>query len=253
VALPQSAFIADATGFLPSYYPYLESATFATFTAQAGTFFAGGGPAAAGTVTKTGMGQTSGTWYIRPRAGGNAFGGALGMLGRYGAINAYVVPGKVGTYGPSETSWAIVPEMGIPQYNTLISITAMGKERWKNPFWHWYTFVNNVNGNEDPLKASGWGTPWTTGTVTVLAQAGYFPTILKRTGYDFTSGTGTTKVRNIQLVTPTLTHWIGTAIKTHTGQIGMLTLRITPEPAALLMLAAGGGLLALLFWASRRA
>jgi hypothetical protein len=253
VALPQSAFIADVTGFLTSYYPYLQSWTYGTFFAEGGTFFAGSGPAAAGTVTKTGMGQQAGTWYIRPRAGGIALGGALGMLGRYGvAWQKYVVPGKAGTYSGS-SSWNFVQAMGIPPYNTIIGYTPMGETLWKNPAVKFEAFVNNLNGNTDPLEARASGTLWTTGTVTVLARDGIFTTILKRTGYDNSTGTGTTKVRNIQLVTPTLSHWNGAGFTTHTGQIGILKLTITPEPEALLMLAAGGGLLALLYWARRRA
>jgi hypothetical protein len=143
--------------------------------------------------------------------------------------------------------------MGIPQYNTTIGSTPMGKARWKNPYVKTETWVNNVNGNTSALQARGTGTLWTTGTVTAWAKAGYFTTILRRTGYDFTSGTGTTKVRNIQLVTPVLVHWIGPGVQTHAGHIGFINLTITPEPEALLLLAAGGGVLALLYWASRRA
>jgi hypothetical protein len=248
VVLPQSAFVADGiTGFIVTYYPYLQSWTYATFAAEAGTFFAGGGPAAAGTVVKTGMGQTTGSWYIRP--GANALGGVLGILGRYGAVVKYVVSGKQGTY-EGTGSWGMVPEMGRPQFSTPIGYTAMGKTLWANPYLATNTYTNNVNGNLSALVAQGTGSPWTTGTVSAFAQAGVFQTILKRSGYDTVTAGG---VRNIQLVTPTLTHWIGPGFQTHTAQIGILTLQITPEPEALLLLAAGGGLLVLLYWARRRA
>lgn len=258
VGLPTSAFVTvGQTGFLATYYPYLQSFTYATITAQAGTFFPGGGPAADGTTTKTGMGQTTGDWVIRPRAGGVALGGVLGMLGRYGAIGKYVVTGKVGTY-EGTSSWAIIPPMGINPYETIIGYTAMGKARWKNPYSKTETWVNNLNSNTSALVARGTGTRWTTGTAAVYVEAGVFQTILKRTGYDFTSmvptamGGASTTVRNIQLVTPVITHWIGPGFQTHTGQIGILKLSITPEPKALLLLAAGGGLLALLYWSRHR-
>jgi hypothetical protein len=249
VALPPSAFVADRiTGFLPTYYPYLQSWTYATFTAQAATFFPGGGPAATGTVHKTGMGQTTGSWYIRPKPGGNALGGVLGMLGRYGAVGKYVVSGKPGTY-LGTSSWAVIPPMGVEQYVTPIGYTAMGKTRWKNPYTKTDQWVNNLNSNTSVLQARGTGAPWSTGTVSAFAQAGVFQTILRRSGYDTVTAGG---VRNIQLVTPTLTHWIGPGFQTHTAQIGILKLSITPEPEAIFLLAAGGGLLALLYWARRR-
>jgi hypothetical protein len=251
VALPTSAFVADVTGFLPTYYPYLQSWTYGYFQNVAGTFFAGGGAAAGlGEATKTGMGQTSGTWIIHE--GPNAFGGVLGVLGAYGAIAKYVVSGKPGTYEGTGT-WAMIPEVGRPQSATPVAYSGMGKTtKWQNPWEKTNAYVNNVNSNISSLVARGTGTLWTTGTVSVLAQAGVFQTVLKRTGYDVISGSGATAVRNIQLVTPTLTHWVGPGYQTHTGQVGILKLTITPEPEVLLMLAAGGGLLALLYWTSRR-
>jgi hypothetical protein len=60
------------------------------------------------------------------------------------------------------------------------------------------------------------------------------------------------KVRNIQLVTPALTHWQGVFVNSHTGHIGILKLQIVPEPSAVAMLAVGAGVLALLYRVSRR-
>jgi len=127
----------------------------------------------------------------------------------------------------------------------------MGKTTaWQNPFIKSNTYTNNLNGNTSALIARGTGTLWTTGMVTLYAKAGVQDTIHRRTGFDTVTAGG---VRNIQLVTPTLTHWVGPGFQGHTGQMGILNLTITPEPEALLMLAAGGGVLALLYWASRRA
>jgi len=250
IALAQSAFNLSVTGFLRTYYPYLQSHTYATIHNEAATFFADGGPAAGlGELYKKGNGQTIGSWAIRE--GANGLGGVMGILGKYGAIGRYVVAGKVGTY-EGTSSWGIIPQMGREQSVTIIGYTAMGKALFQNPIENVGVFVNNYNSNISSLQVRGTGSPWTTGTVTVYAQAGIFQTILARSGYDTVTGTGTTKVRNIQLVTPTLTHWIGPGYQTHTGQVGVLTLTITPEPEAFLMLAAGGGLLALLYRASRR-
>lgn len=252
IGLPQSAFVAPGiTGFLPTYYPYLQSWTYATFAARAGSFFTGGGPAAGGTNVKSGMGQTSGDWVVRP--GTNAFGGVMGTLGRYGAVVQYKVTAKADTY-EGTGSWVMVPPLGRERYATPIATTGMGKTTaWQNPDQNTNVYTNNLNGNTSGLAIRGTATGWTTGTVAVYAQAGVFQTILQRTGFDTATGTGTDRVRNIQLVTPLLSHWIGPGFQTHTGQIGILKLTITPEPEAMLLLAAGAGLLALLYRVQRRA
>ena len=48
-----------------------------------------------------------------------------------------------------------------------------------------------------------------------------------------------------------LTHWLSPGFNTHTAQLGLLRISV-PEPGALLLLAAGGGVLGLLYWVSRR-
>jgi hypothetical protein len=255
IVLPQSAFGITTSAVRPIYCDscQLQSTTYATFANAAGTFFAGGGPARSGTVTKTGMGQTTGSWVIRPRPGGFTLGGVLGLMGRYGAVGRYTWLGA--TYEGS-SSWALIPPMGRPRYSTIIGYTPMGsKTLWANPYAKTDTWVNKANGNTSVLQARGTGTLWTTGAVAVYARAGIFPTILHRTGFDTTSmrttSMGTTTLRNIQLVTPVLVHWIGPGFQTHTGHIGILTLRV-PEPGRVALLTAGMGALALPRRASRR-
>jgi hypothetical protein len=244
--VPYSAVVADhVTGFPPQPYSssssYLQSWTYATFTNLAGSFFAGGGPAAAnGVKTHTGMGHQTGRWVIR--AGANGFGGALGFLGRYGLVGNFVVSGKVGTY-EGTSSRVMIPDLGRPQYNTPIGYTPMGKTRWANPYIKTNFWVNNVNSNTVAIQARGTGTLWTTGSVTVYATQGSFTTILHRAGHDTITPSG---VRNLQLVTPALTHWISPGSQDHTGHIGVLKLQIIPEPGAVLLLAAGATALALL-------
>jgi len=242
IIMPQSAFGITTTGFLPTYYPYLQSNTYATFVNDAGSFFAGGGP---GNMTKVGKGQQAGTWIINQ--GPNQFGGAMGLLGKYGAIAKYVVPGIAGTYEGTGT-WNVIVAMGRCFECTPVSFTAMGKaSNWLNPFDKTQAYINNINGKASTLAARGTGTLWTTGSVTQYA-AGVYTTVLHRAGFDTVTSGG---VRNIQLVTPTLTHWIGPGYQTHTAQIGILTLQV-PEPGAMLLLAAGAGVLGLLYRASRR-
>jgi hypothetical protein len=231
------------TGFLAIYYPYLQSHTYATLHNVAGNFFAGGGPAASGTVTRTGKAKRVGSWVVTP--GANALGGAMGILGRLGAHGKYVVPGQPGTYEGS-TSWNMVKALGRTWG------TAMKRADSMNPYTNTGTFYNPDNLVTSVLTVFGTGSAWTTGMVSLYGNAGYFETILRRTGFDTTTGTGTMKVRNIQLVTPALTHWQGVFVNSHTGHVGMLNLQLVPEPGAALLLATGGGVLTLLYRANRR-
>jgi hypothetical protein len=231
VMLPQSAFGITTTGELPSYYPHLKSTTYATFVNAAGRFFAGGGPAAGfGQKTKTGMGQRAGTWRIHE--GPNAVGGVMGILGALGA-HALVPAGT--------RSWNMIRALGRVPYATPTAFTSMGKAtNWLNPHISSRVYTNSYNGKQSTLVNRGSGTPWTTGSVTVYATAGVFTTILHRAGYDTVTPSG---ARNLQLVTPALTHWIGPGFADHTGHIGILKLAIAPEPGAWLSLALGLGLL----------
>jgi len=250
VVLGQSAFRATATGFLPTEIP-IKSETYATFANDVGTFFVGGGPAAGlGQKIVMGTGETPGSWILNEGARG--FGGVMGLLGRFGARVSYFVDGRSGTY-VGTNSWNMIRALGRVPYATPVGYSAMGKSpkatNWLNPYRTTNYYTNNVNGNMSTVPVRGSGTPWTTGSVTLYALAGWFPTILHRAGTDATTPSG---ARSIQLVTPALTHWLGPGWNTHTGHIGILTLQIVPEPNAVLLLAAGAGVLALLRRMNRR-
>jgi hypothetical protein len=225
-------------GFLPNpYVPYLQTVTYATFVNAAGSFFADGGAAAdVGYANRTPMANMSpGTWRIR--AGKNAFGGAMGLLGKYGAAGRYTITGKTGTYRGA-SSWAMVPDIGRPLYNTIIGYGAMGTPIYQNPFSKtgvWYKTTPKGAVKVSMRLAIGSGTLWTTGQVGNFAKTGAYYTSLYRTGYDNRTpgGHGT-----IQLVTPTLTHWLSPAANDHTAQIGLLTIWV-PEPGVTLLFAAG--------------
>ena len=96
--------------------------------------------------------------------------------------------------------------------------------------------------------ARGSGTLWTTGQVGNLAKTGAYYSSIWRTGYDNRTPGG---VGNIQLVTPSLTHWLSPGWNSHTAQLGTLTIRV-PEPHAVLLLVAGAGALAVLHRVSKR-
>ncbi len=91
------------------------------------------------------------------------------------------------------------------------------------------------------------GLPWTTGTVSITATAGPFPTLFRRTGYDNRTAKG---LGTIQLVAPQLARWDFPSRDApwdrHTGAIGVLRIKFVPEPSGWGMLLAGIAALALL-------
>jgi hypothetical protein len=179
ITLPTSAFGIDTTGFLPIYYPYLQSNTFAQFVNAEGQFFAGGGAAAGqGTVIHSGKGQRAGTWIIHE--GKNGFGGAMGLLGRWGANYRFVIPGKPGTY-VGYAPGAGVKAFGRVMYATPTQYTPMGKTtNWANPHVATIIATNNVNGNVASSLSRNSATIWTTGSARAYARAGGFPSIVFR-------------------------------------------------------------------------
>ncbi|MHC4610453.1 MAG: PEP-CTERM sorting domain-containing protein, partial [Planctomycetota bacterium] len=246
-------------GFLATYYPY-QSITYATFVNAAGSFFANGGAVAgsgggAGVVGGTGTGRYNnrtgmaandkGTWRIR--AGKNAFGGAMGLLGKYGATAKYTDPALPGSVFAVTSSWAMVPPLGRPFQGTVHHYGPKGTTYWWNPYsktdmWWFYSDGTST------INAIGTGTLWTTGQVGAFVKTGAYHTSQWRTGFDSRTAGGK---GSIQLVTPTLTHWLSTGFNSHTAQIGMLKIQV-PEPAAVLLLAVGAGVLVALHRVSRR-
>jgi len=237
--LPQSAFGVTTSGTLGTFPPYLQTITYATFVNAAGSFFAGGGAAAAnGYNNKTPMtGMDLGSWRIR--AGVNGFGGAMGLLGKYGASGKYTVPGVTGTFHGT-SSWPMVKAVGRPLPSGTL-----------NPFSKtdkWYKTTPKGGIETSTINAIGTGTLWTTGQVGNIALVGEYYTELWRTGYDNRTPGG---LGTIQLVTPTLTHWLAPAWSTHSAQVGLLKIHV-PEPGAVLLLAAGIGALLMLRRVGRR-
>ncbi|MDH3520176.1 MAG: hypothetical protein OEM49_06915 [Myxococcales bacterium] len=227
--LSQSALRVTTTGLLYSYgYTHYVSETYATFANAAGTFFAGGGPAATGKgkgrVTHIGTGPRLGTWIIRQ--GKHGFGGPMGLLGKFGAKQTWGA--SIGGFSAT-TSWNMIRALGRSAADPDRTFTNTGTYRFHG-------------GHGGTITKVATGTPWTTGTVTLYAsKSGFFPTVLRRAGYDNRTALG---FGNLQLVTPSLTHWNGFG---HTGHIGILNIRISaPEPSRWLLLAAGLGCLAAL-------
>jgi hypothetical protein len=254
IAVPQSAFGILVTGYLPARYPYLLRHTTAAFANAPGLFYAGGGPAAGlGSRTHRAPGYGAGSWILRE--GRNAFGGPLGLLGQIGGRQRRAVLTPFGfslsMVVSGAGSWDVLPPLGRSPHATPTVYDTLGNAtNWANPHRTTGTYLTTTNGTQTvAIVKRGTGTRWTTGTVTLYARAGSFATTLRRAGYDTTTPGG---VRNLQLVTPTLTHWVGPGFENYTGNIGILKIEIIPEPGSLLMLAAGVGFLMLLRRVSRR-
>jgi hypothetical protein len=113
--------------------------------------------------------------------------------------------------------------------------TAMIARKWLNLGSYGYT----------PRTATISAFPWTTGAVEVTAYGGPHATVLKRTGYDNRTPSGSGMV---QMVSPALTRW-NHPFKGdyYTGNIAILKLDFVPEPAAWPMLVSGIGALAILY------
>jgi hypothetical protein len=127
----------------------------------------------------------------------------------------------------------------------------MGTPLYQNPYTQtamWYKTTPKGGNKVTSWVVVGSATLWTTGQVGVFAKTGAYYTSHWRTGFDNRTPGG---LGNIQLVTPTLTHWLSPGWNSHTAQVGMLQLHV-PEPGAVLLLAAGVGVLGLLYRASRR-
>lgn len=243
VTLPQSAVRVTTGAFWSIGLPTTFYSTYATFVNQTGKFFAGGGPAAGrGTVSHDGSPGRTGSWFIHE--GKNGFGGTLALLGKQGAFAQFRIT-SVDPSGPlpgiftGASSWNMIRALGRSSMDPL------------NPYTNTGMFLNR-SGLSDPYsilvttyKKLGSGTPWTTGTVTVIARNSSYTTSLKRSGYDTTTPGG---ARNLQLVTPALTHWARSrgSHESHTGHIAILKIRLVPEPTGVVMIIAGGCALALL-------
>lgn len=244
-------------GYRPAVGLVTRSMTSATFVNDAGSFFVGGGPAAYGTVTKTSMYSTqrSGTWRIYP--GKNAFGGAMGLLGKIKTTRSGLTP-YAGIYG-AHGSLPIIPAIGHPLFNTIISYNPGGTTYFQNPYateFHRLRCGFGCAGNY--YRVLGSATLWTTGRVQIRfqqSQPGPITTnpaaTVSRTGYDNRTAGG---LGRIQLVTPTLVHRSNFGPpphKRHTAQIGVLTIQV-PEPWSVALLITGLATLCGLYRLRRR-
>jgi hypothetical protein len=260
ILLQQSAIgVTGVTGYRPATIAWTRSKSYASFVNDAGSFFAGGGPAVYGTVTKTSMYpctvmgacQRTGTWRIYP--GKNAFGGTMGLLGQIRTHVSFPLVGYIKGKLP------IIPAIGHPLFNTIISYGTMGTTYFQNPFaTRFKELISWGTGwSRTSYDVLGSGTLWTTGRVQIRFQQSHtpmshtYPTAsVSRTGYDNRTAGG---LGRIQLVTPTLVHrsFRPPRHERHTAQIGVLTIQV-PEPGGVALLITGLATLCGLYHLSRR-
>jgi hypothetical protein len=219
------------------YGVYVWEVHFADLHNDAATFRGGGGD---GGFAVTHL-DTKAKRKAIQTAGKNRFGGVMRLLGSYGDNEGYI-------FNHLHTSvwyfdW-LFDYLGHGGQRTSAGVVAEGYIRSQKN----YGYSRDSGGflGTDTVYAEVF--KWTTGTVTVTALGGTFPTILRRKGYDHRTAMGSGAV---QLVSPMLTHWVG-AGESSTAAIGILKLTFAPEPSGWMMLGAGVWMLAILFDVRRR-
>jgi hypothetical protein len=226
--LPPSALRGSATGSLPQFDPYQHISTYASglpdFSAHAS--FGPGFPYGKRTFSFPVYSGTKARVVINP--GANRFGGTMRILGGMGAKRAHKYKNKtfVGT-GPSAFG------MGGPPCSITCYVPGAGSGFTDQQ----YTTSMGAATTPELILL---GFSWTTGTVSVTATEGPFPTRLRRNGYDnrTPNGNGT-----IQMVTPQIVKWDfpnrSEPWDRYTGAIGILRIKFVPEPSRWVMMLAG--------------
>jgi hypothetical protein len=175
-------------------------------------------------------------------AGKNKFGGVMRLLGSYGDSQGYFNPYDAITT-VFKYDW-LLENLGDGGQATSGGVVTAGYA--KSGFNYYYTRSFGSRGTSTVHVEAF---KWTTGTVTVTALGGAFPTILQRQGYDSRTAMGSGAV---QLVSPMLTRWVNTG-EASTASIGILKLIFVPEPHSRTMLLAGASMLGLLYRVCLRA
>ncbi len=233
-ALPLSALNATVTGSLPQYSPYNYITTVASKARNESGFFGPGFGPGKRTVTFTGSGGPGARVAISP--GENQFGGTMRVLGMMAAKRTHSFANKsyIGTG---------LSSFGVLGSECTISCYVTGAQSYFQN--HQY---QTTMGKTTTAYITTLGLPWTTGTVSITATAGPFPTLFRRTGYDHRTSMG---LGAIQLVAPQLVRWDfskrNASWSRHTGAIGILRIEFAPEPSGCVMLVAGVGLLGVLY------
>jgi hypothetical protein len=235
--MPRSGIsrVASGASFLETSWIPLSNGTtlfdfeieYADLKNDAGGFANGGGP---GSFT------VSHGARVHATAGANRFGGTMRLLGEYRTNRGINTPASKSV---GDTTWNLryigagAATVGGDVTGGL-TYTAMTYRTW----------INLGSFDYSARTATISVFPWTTGAVEVTATGGPQSTVLKRTGYDNRTPGG---AGNIQMVSPSLTHWKNPLSDYYTGSIATIKLTFIPEPDAWMMLVSGIGTLAILY------
>jgi hypothetical protein len=243
--LPVGALARSFAGAFPTAYPtYRGSFVSGQLYNDAVTTPAGGAgffTASAGAGSLTHAYSPASHGAVRIVSGIRRFGGSMGLLGEVSLFrDLFLTPPVLGTL-PIITGFGaigITPVIG--RFNGNVASTlrkALYYERGRTRAFAY------------PVAATGFR--WTTGTVHAYDAVGRYASRFSLAGYDNRTPMG---LGTIQLVTPFLAHWSLSPAPDHVAGVASLRIHFAPEPHAVLLLAAGIGLLAALRrrYASRR-
>jgi len=227
-----------ATGVVGQFannYPYIYSYTYATLRNDQGVFGPGQGPG--GFVFNYPPGAKTYVAGVTQKQGAAKFGGTMRMLGALTTKTCYwLQAGGGGCSLGFGNNWRY-DLVGAPA-STSLGVVTMGMT-----YTNTHVYYNTANGQTSLVTVVGSRFPWTTGSVTVTAIGrGPHKTVHYAKGYDnryTTSGIGK---GTIQLVSPSLTRWLG-FVDFETGGIGVLRIKFVPEPQTWAILVAGISLL----------
>jgi len=221
-------------GEFVAIYPYVYSYTYATLRNDAGFFAPGNGP---GSFSLPYLVNGKTVARVAVKQGAAKFGGTMKMLG---ALTTKVCYYRAGSCFLSYNDWHY-EAIGAAAHTSGGVVTRGYRITWRSCQYPGPFGVCGTIEAPSPITrvpGSGARFPWTTGSVSVTAVGrGPHKTVHYAKGYDNrtpTSGMGT-----IQLVSPTLTHWLNPAAKFETGGIGILRLKFVPEPLGWATLLAG--------------
>jgi hypothetical protein len=232
--------------------PYLWEKRHANLRNQRGVFCEGCGPGRYDSAPRFSFsnlrkGERTGKDRLGVTPGANKFGGTMKLLGTVytnegfgrSSYDSYI----------SENTW-LFDYVGAGAYASGGAITAPAFGQDYNHY------IGRYAGFTGTHTVQAFALSWTTGTATVSGSGSFSPfiTVMARAGFDHRTAHG---YGEIQMVSPMLTRWIydfrrNRKLVYHTGAIGILKLRFTPEPQLWMLLGAGLSLLGLLYRAKRR-
>jgi hypothetical protein len=237
--IPQGHFAVTQNGSLSgdSYGPYAFDVFYSDQSNEVGVFGKNGGIGNF-TWSETRVGARKEAGKVVTTKGANQFGGTMKMLGTFYSNEGFYYKGHLSV---AKYSWLF-------QYNGAGAITSGGVVTQPGGTSAPATLYTTLSGEVYPSHVFGILFSWTTGTVSVTALHGPFPTVLARNGFDNRDAQG---AGEIQMVTPMLTRWVWLSGNYETASIGHVKLNFAPEPQEWLMLAAGVSMLGLLYRSNR--